>query len=50
MRRLIIQSITVLLAFLAGVGFMNYATQMGNRDMTAAMKCTDMWGPWMEAI
>ena len=37
MRRLIIQSITVLLAFLAGVGFMNYATQMGNRDMTAAM-------------
>lgn len=37
MRRLIIQSITVLLAFLAGVGFMNYATRMGNRDMTAAM-------------
>ncbi|MBS6397885.1 MAG: hypothetical protein KH452_12185 [Clostridiales bacterium] len=37
MKRRIIQCVTILLAFLAGVGFMNYATYMGNRDMTAAM-------------
>lgn len=37
MKKRIIQYITVLLAFLAGVGFMNYATYMGNRDMTALM-------------
>jgi hypothetical protein len=33
----IIRYITILLAFLAGFGFMNYATYMGNRDMTAVM-------------
>lgn len=37
MKKRIIQYITVLLAFLAGIGFMNYATYMGNRDMTALM-------------
>lgn len=37
MKKRIIQYITVLLAFLAGTGFMNYATYMGNRDMTALM-------------
>lgn len=37
MKKRIIQYITVLLAFLAGAGFMNYATYRGNRDMTALM-------------
>lgn len=37
MKKRIIQYITILLAFLAGIGFMNYATYMGNRDMTAMM-------------
>lgn len=37
MKKRIIQYITVLLAFAAGIGFMNYATYMGNRDMTAVM-------------
>jgi hypothetical protein len=33
----IIRYVTILLAFLAGFGFMNYMTYMGNRDMTAVM-------------
>lgn len=33
----IIRYMTILLAFLAGMGFMNYTTYMGNRDMTAVM-------------
>lgn len=37
MKKLIIRIVTVLLAFLAGAGFMSYATYMGNRDMTAVM-------------
>lgn len=37
MKKRIIKYITVLLAFLAGIGFMNYATFMGNRDMTEVM-------------
>lgn len=37
MKKRIIKYTTILLAFLAGIGFMNYATYMGNRDMTAVM-------------
>lgn len=37
MKKIIIQCLTVLLAFLAGVLFMNYVTYMGNRDMTSVM-------------
>lgn len=37
MKKLIIRIVTILLAFMAGAGFMSYATYMGNRDMTAAM-------------
>ena len=37
MRKRIIQYMVILLAFAAGIGFMNYATHMGNRDMTAVM-------------
>lgn len=37
MKKLIIQCTTIFLAFLAGIGFMNYTTYMGNRDMTAVM-------------
>ena len=37
MRKRIIQYMAILLAFAAGIGFMNYATHMGNRDMTAVM-------------
>lgn len=37
MKKRIIRYTTILLAFLAGVGFMNYATHMGNRDMTEVM-------------
>lgn len=37
MKKLIIKGVTVLLAFLAGMGFMHYTTYMGNRDMTAVM-------------
>lgn len=37
MKKLIIRCITILAAFAAGMGFMNYATYMGNRDMTTIM-------------
>lgn len=37
MKKLFVKMVTVLLAFLAGAGFMSYATYMGNRDMTAVM-------------
>ena len=37
MKKLIIKCATILLAFAAGVGFMNYATYIGNRDMTTVM-------------
>lgn len=37
MKKLILRCITILLAFTAGVGFMSYATYMGNRDMTTVM-------------
>lgn len=37
MKKRIIKYTTVLLAFLAGMAFMNYATFMGNRDMTEVM-------------
>lgn len=37
MKKLVIRCTTILLAFLAGVGFMSYVTYIGNRDMTAAM-------------
>ncbi len=37
MKKRIIKSITILLAFAAGLFFMSYATYMGNRDMTAVM-------------
>jgi len=37
MKKRIIRYTTILLAFLAGMGFMDYATHMGNRDMTAVM-------------
>lgn len=37
MKKLILRFVTILLAFVAGVGFMSYATYMGNRDMTTVM-------------
>lgn len=37
MKKLMIRCITILLAFAAGMGFMSYATYMGNRDMTTVM-------------
>ncbi len=37
MKKLILRFVTILLAFAAGVGFMSYATYMGNRDMTTVM-------------
>ena len=37
MKKLLVKIVTILLAFLAGAGFMSYATYMGNRDMTAVM-------------
>ena len=37
MKKLIIRCLTILAAFAAGAGFMNYATYMGNRDMTTVM-------------
>ncbi len=37
MKKLIIRFVTILLAFVAGAGFMNYVTYMGNRDMTTVM-------------
>lgn len=37
MKKRIIKYTTILLAFLAGIGFMNYVTFMGNRDMTEVM-------------
>jgi len=37
MKKWIIQVITILLAFLAGIGFMGYATRIGNLDMTEVM-------------
>ncbi len=37
MKKLLIRCTTILLAFLAGTGFMSYVTYVGNRDMTAAM-------------
>ena len=35
--KILIRCTTILLAFLAGAGFMSYMTYVGNRDMTAAM-------------
>ncbi|MDO4261141.1 MAG: hypothetical protein Q4C82_03610 [Eubacteriales bacterium] len=37
MKKKMIRCATVLLAFLAGIGFMSYMTRMGNRDMTGEM-------------
>ncbi len=37
MKKLMIKCATILLAFVAGMGFMHYTTYMGNRDMTAVM-------------
>ncbi len=37
MKKLFVKIVTILLAFLAGAGFMSYATYMGNRDMTTVM-------------
>ena len=37
MKKILIRCTTILLAFLAGAGFMSYMTYVGNRDMTAAM-------------
>ncbi|MBR5509020.1 MAG: hypothetical protein IKV59_03095 [Lachnospiraceae bacterium] len=37
MKKWIIKCATILLAFIAGMGFMHYTTYMGNRDMTAVM-------------
>ncbi len=37
MKKLIIKWTTILLSFLAGFLFMDYATKMGNRDMTGTM-------------
>lgn len=37
MKNLIIKCVTIVLAFMAGAGFMSYATSMGNHDMTAVM-------------
>lgn len=37
MKKLIIQWASILLSFLAGIGFMTYVTRMGNHDMTGVM-------------
>lgn len=37
MKKVIVQYVTIILAFLAGAGFMDYTTRMGNRDMTEVM-------------